>query len=84
MPRRPTLGFTSPAASSVPETAALSPVVVLRGSVRCWMIVLLTANLYLLPSLASEGSLEEEVSEMRAWRMLLMMALFQDAVLSWW
>lgn len=40
MPRRPTL-LTSPAFSA----SASASLPVLRGSLRCWMIVLLTANL---------------------------------------
>lgn len=74
MPRRPTFLLTSSWGMVTPASAEPSVWVLpsLRGSDRCWMMVLLTANLYLAP-LGSD-------SEMRALRIELMMVLFQGSV----
>lgn len=65
--------------ASVLVPASVPVLVLVDGSERCWMIVLLTANLYRGLSVeASEGVL----SEIRDCRILLMMVLFQLAVAS--
>lgn len=72
MPRRPTfllLSVLSETLSEVPSSAAESVCVEVdvplgRGSERCWMMVLLTANLYLLEFSGVDDS------DIRDWRIL--------------
>lgn len=82
MPRLPTFLLIP---SPLPSTSLSPSSPPARGSERCWMIVLLTANLYLLLGSAVLSSDEVlEVSEMSACRIFWMMPLFQAAVESCW